>query len=626
MSSSALSSDLTPAQIQAATLLRRLLRDDELPIDFAGWCSTNEDYLPDIYNHVATLQRKTENALYLSFCHSIYLDLPPIHIGSENRRALAQKAGNTYTSLSVDSKRESPQAGQRRDSGSFSLHNPNSAMESNDSASTNPLIISNEEAHRLIDEVILPNELPFNFKGWWTSHLQIHSVTLEQVRRHPGNETPRPDHGSCNVELLKPLQLRPPTGGSANYQQMVCKSVNPECLLVKRSTLQRQVDYYVGMTSDGLRSTTSMSLGIDREELSDDNRVLADSVVGPAELMAWIVEIRMWRFRWWSTAKEKIWTSAVMPDERGSGRRAAALYRAQVRGRHPVDDIHIPGPDAFLLIDQLVDFPQLPADFQSWYDASPDYQKITRGQLQFRGEVYNVDSHYGMDEGVPMAEEIEIEPMSEANQALYHQDTPAAILFRQVRWFRTLAPRAKEMERRTLAYRRYRQGNERDGMATPHQYAENEQTPAFVSLQGLLNAPRIPVTLDDWCAEHRNELFRVIAWLLDLLHQKRMEDQILRNRSYELGIVPPDQFAQSDGLYTIFDIWDGTWRDTSIRILDMIRAVRHLNVQMFWIHSNMRLVMLLRQGIQWTGTETMAEIHRELVRRLQGLDAVISSG
>ncbi|SMR55617.1 unnamed protein product [Zymoseptoria tritici ST99CH_1E4] len=239
--------------------------------------------------------------------------------------------------------------------------------------------------------------------------------------------------------------------------------VNPECLLVKRSTLQSQVNYYVGMTSDGLRSTTSMSLGIDREELSDENCVLADSVVGPAELMAWIVEIRMWRFRWWSTAKEKTWTSGVMPDERGSGRRAAALYKAQVRGRHPVDDIHIPGPDAFLLIDQLVDFSQLPTDFQSWYDASPDYQKITRGQLQFRGEVYNFDSYYGIDEGVPMAEEIEIEPMTAANQALYHHNTPAAILFRQVRWFRTLAPRAKEMERRTLAYRRYRQGNERDG-------------------------------------------------------------------------------------------------------------------------------------------------------------------
>ncbi|KJY00268.1 hypothetical protein TI39_contig337g00023 [Zymoseptoria brevis] len=239
--------------------------------------------------------------------------------------------------------------------------------------------------------------------------------------------------------------------------------VNPECLLVKRSTLQRQVNYYVGMTSDGLRSTGPMSLEIDREELSDDNRVLADSVVGPAELMAWIVEIRMWRFRWWSTAKEKTWTSGVMPDEHGSGRRVAALYEAQVRGGHPVDDIHIPGPDAFLLIDQLVDFPQLPADFQSWYDSSPDYQKITRGQLQFRGEVYNFDAYYGMDEGVRMAEEIEIEPMTAANQALYHRDTPAAILFRQIRWFRTLAPRAKEMERRTLAYRRYRHGNERNG-------------------------------------------------------------------------------------------------------------------------------------------------------------------
>ncbi|KJY00262.1 hypothetical protein TI39_contig337g00022 [Zymoseptoria brevis] len=163
-------------------------------------------------------------------------------------------------------------------------------------------------------------------------------------------------------------------------------------------------------------------------------------------------------------------------------------------------------------------------------------------------------------------------------------------------------------------------------MATPPHYAENEQTTAFISLQGLLNGPGLPLTLDDWCAEHRDELFRVIAWLLDLLHQKRMEDQILRNRSYELGIIPPDQFAQSDGLFTIFDIWDGTWRDTSVRILDMIRAVRLLNVQMFWIHSNMRLVLLLRQGIQWTGMETMAEIHRELVQRLQGFDAVISLG
>ncbi|SMR55618.1 unnamed protein product [Zymoseptoria tritici ST99CH_1E4] len=163
-------------------------------------------------------------------------------------------------------------------------------------------------------------------------------------------------------------------------------------------------------------------------------------------------------------------------------------------------------------------------------------------------------------------------------------------------------------------------------MATPPRYAENEQTPAFLSLQDLLHAPRLPLTLDDWCAEHRDELFRVIAWLLDLLHQKRMEDQILRNRSYEFGIVPPDQFAQSDGLYSIFDIWDGTWRDTSIRILDMIRAVRLLNVQMSWTHSNLRLVLLLRQGIQWTGTETIAEIHRELVRRLQDFDAVISSG
>ncbi|SMQ52803.1 unnamed protein product [Zymoseptoria tritici ST99CH_3D7] len=173
-------------------------------------------------------------------------------------------------------------------------------------------------------------------------------------------------------------------------------------------------------------------------------------------------------------------------------------------------------------------------------------------------------------------------------------------------------------------------------MATPPQYAENEQTPAFVSLQGRLNAPRLPVTLDDWCAEHRDELFRVIAWLLDLLHQKRMEDQILRNRSYELGIVPPDQFAQSDGMFTMFDIWDGTWRDTSIRILDMIRAVRLLNVQMFWIHSNMRLVLLLRQGTQWTGTETMAEIHRELqwspdagvcniLSTYLGIDAEVSS-